>query len=225
MGCCKHGDEPSASIKGQGISWSVDLLASQNDVCSSTQTFVRQRGYYWPPLWSSGQSSWLQIQRSGFDSRFYQIFREVVGLERGPLSLVSTIKEILGRNNSGSGLEIRGYGRRNPSRWPRGTLNPQTLAQTSPIIGGRSVGIVRPRTQATKFSLLLYRSYYSLHIRVFRLQPVFRSRSLNYQWRDVLLWAVNKVLSREMAHRKILWFVATALIMQDTWGARGTNLK
>jgi hypothetical protein len=32
-------------------------------------------------LWSSGQSSWLQIQRSGFDSRRYQIFREVVGLD------------------------------------------------------------------------------------------------------------------------------------------------
>jgi hypothetical protein len=35
------------------------------------------------PLWSSGQSSWLQIQRSGFHSRRYQIFPEVVGLERG----------------------------------------------------------------------------------------------------------------------------------------------
>jgi hypothetical protein len=28
----------------------------------------------WPPLWSSGQSSWLQILRSGFDSRRYQMF-------------------------------------------------------------------------------------------------------------------------------------------------------
>jgi hypothetical protein len=27
-----------------------------------------------PPLWSGGQSSWLQIQRSWFDSRRYQIF-------------------------------------------------------------------------------------------------------------------------------------------------------
>jgi hypothetical protein len=36
-----------------------------------------------PPLWSSGQSSRLQIQMSGFDSRHYQIFLEVVGLERG----------------------------------------------------------------------------------------------------------------------------------------------
>jgi hypothetical protein len=26
-----------------------------------------------PPLWSSGQSSWLQIHRSGFDSLRYQI--------------------------------------------------------------------------------------------------------------------------------------------------------
>jgi hypothetical protein len=27
-----------------------------------------------PPLWSSGQSSWIQVQRLGFDSRRYQIF-------------------------------------------------------------------------------------------------------------------------------------------------------
>jgi hypothetical protein len=31
----------------------------------------------------------------GFDSQRYQIFREVVGLERGPLSVVSTIEELL----------------------------------------------------------------------------------------------------------------------------------
>jgi hypothetical protein len=48
-----------------------------------------------PPLWSSGQSSWLQIRRPGFDSRHYQ--KKVVGLERGPLSLVSTTEELLGR--------------------------------------------------------------------------------------------------------------------------------
>jgi hypothetical protein len=63
-----------------------------------------------PPLRSSGQSSWLQIQRSGFDSRRYQIFCEVVSLERGPLRLVSTIEELFGRKSSGSGLEIREYG-------------------------------------------------------------------------------------------------------------------
>jgi hypothetical protein len=73
-------------------------------------------------LCSSGQSSWLQIQRSGFDSRRYQIIWEVVGLERGPFSLVSTIEELLGRKCSGSGIENREYGSRDPSRWPRGTL-------------------------------------------------------------------------------------------------------
>jgi hypothetical protein len=39
-----------------------------------------------------------------------------VDLERGPLSLVSTIEELLERKRSNSGLEIREYGRRDPSR-------------------------------------------------------------------------------------------------------------
>jgi hypothetical protein len=37
-------------------------------------------------MWSSGQSSCIQIQMSGFDSQRYQIFSE-----RVPLSLVSTL--------------------------------------------------------------------------------------------------------------------------------------
>jgi hypothetical protein len=48
-----------------------------------------------PPLWSSGQSSWLQIRRPGFDSWHYK--KKVMGLERGPLSLVSTTEELLDR--------------------------------------------------------------------------------------------------------------------------------
>jgi hypothetical protein len=80
-----------------------------------------------PSLWSSGQSSWLQILRSGFDFRRYQIFWEAVGLEWDPLSLVSTTEELLGRKSSGSGLENQVYGRRNPSRWQRGTLYPQKV--------------------------------------------------------------------------------------------------
>jgi hypothetical protein len=35
-----------------------------------------------------------------------------VGLERAPLSLVSTTEELLERRSSGSGLENRDYGRR-----------------------------------------------------------------------------------------------------------------
>jgi hypothetical protein len=44
-----------------------------------------------------------------------------VGLEQGPLSLVSTTEELLERKSSGSGLENREYGRRDPSRCPNGT--------------------------------------------------------------------------------------------------------
>jgi hypothetical protein len=108
--------------------------------------------YNRPPLWSSGQRSWLQIQMSGFDSRRYQIFWEVVGLDRGPLSFMSTIEELLERKSSDSGLESREYDRRDLSRWPRSTLYPQKMALNSPTSGGRSVGIVRSRTQATDFS-------------------------------------------------------------------------
>jgi hypothetical protein len=107
-----------------------------------------------PPLWSSDQSSWLQIQRSGFDSQRYQISWEVVGLERGPLSLVSTTEELLGSESSGSNLEIREYGSRYPSRWPHGTLYQQKSALTSPTSGGRSVGIVHLQTRATEFGLV-----------------------------------------------------------------------
>jgi hypothetical protein len=54
--------------------------------------------------------------------------------------------------SSGSCLENWEYGRRDPSRWPRGTLFPQKLAITSPTSGGRLVGIVRSRTQTMEFS-------------------------------------------------------------------------
>jgi hypothetical protein len=42
----------------------------------------------------------------GFDSRRYQIFSEVVGLKRGPLSLVRIMEELF-QGNSGFGLENR----------------------------------------------------------------------------------------------------------------------
>jgi hypothetical protein len=100
------------------------------------------------------QSSRLQIQRSGFDSRRYQIFWEVVGLKRGPLGVVSTTKGVLERKSSDSSLEIREYGHRDTSRWPRGTLYLKKLALTSSTSGGRLVGIVRSWTQATEFSLI-----------------------------------------------------------------------
>jgi hypothetical protein len=74
-----------------------------------------------------------------------------VNLERSPLSLVSTTEELLGRKSSGSGLEIREYGRGDPSRSPSDTLYPQNLVLTSSTSCGRSDGIVRSRTQDTEF--------------------------------------------------------------------------
>jgi hypothetical protein len=57
-------------------------------------------------------------------------------------------------SNDLSGLENREYYRRDESRRPRDTLYPQKLTLTSPTSGGRSVGIVRSRTQATEYSLV-----------------------------------------------------------------------
>jgi hypothetical protein len=41
---------------------------------------------------------------------------KVVVLERGPLSLMSTTEELLGRKSSGSCLENQKFGRRDPPR-------------------------------------------------------------------------------------------------------------
>jgi hypothetical protein len=69
-----------------------------------------------------------------------------VGLERGPLILVSTIEELLERKSSGSGIENRDYGRTDPSRRLCNTRLSAILALIFPTIGGRLVGIVRSRT-------------------------------------------------------------------------------
>jgi hypothetical protein len=53
-------------------------------------------------------------------------------------------------------FENREYGRRDPPSWPRGSLYPQKSALILLTSGGRSVGIVRSRTQATEFSLYVY---------------------------------------------------------------------
>jgi hypothetical protein len=54
----------------------------------------------------------------------------------------------------------REYGRRDQSRWPRGSFYPQKLALTSPTSGGRSVGILRSRTQPMEFLCLIQDFHY-----------------------------------------------------------------
>jgi hypothetical protein len=122
-----------------------------------TRTFLHERNW-WPSfkhviLYYLGQCQWLlpvnshqfispmrlvpRIAETGLHfspghSHFgYQIFWEVVGLERGPFSLVSTTEELLGRNSSGSGLDSPEHGRGNPTRWLHDTLYSQKLALTS----------------------------------------------------------------------------------------------
>jgi hypothetical protein len=70
-----------------------------------------------------------------------------VGLERGPLSLVSTAEELLGRKSNGFGLENRDYSR-----------TTQKFAVISPTNGGRSVGILHLRTKATELLLCFLKS-------------------------------------------------------------------
>jgi hypothetical protein len=128
----------------------VNSMNKENLFCG-LRFFVMKIPVLSLPFWSSGQSFWLQIQRSWFDSRRYQILWEVVGLERGPLSIVSTTEELLRRKSSSYRQDNRDYGRRNPLRWPCDTLYPQTLALTSPKSCGRSVDIVPSWTRAMEF--------------------------------------------------------------------------
>jgi hypothetical protein len=57
--------------------------------------------------WFYGLVPGYRCRGPGFDSRRYQIFWEVVGIERGPLSLVRITEEPLEWKSSGSGLENR----------------------------------------------------------------------------------------------------------------------
>jgi hypothetical protein len=82
-----------------------------------------------------------------------------VGLERGPLSQVSKIEELLGRKCSGFGLESREYDRRFLHADHVTHSIPQKLALTSPKSGGRSVGMVRSWTQAMEFVVFTLKCY------------------------------------------------------------------
>jgi hypothetical protein len=89
---------------------------------------------------------------SRFDSRRYQTFWEVIGLERGPLILVSIIEKLLGRKSSGSGLETEnkavGIRRADHEASSIGKSWDKCRRQAAVF----SVGIVRSRTQAMEFS-------------------------------------------------------------------------
>jgi hypothetical protein len=112
-----------------------------------------------------------------------------VGLERGPLSFVSATEELTGRKCSGSCLEIREYGLRDPLCRQRNTFYSKKLALTSPTRDGLSVVIVCSRTKTTEFVFCLFiqsrdcavgiATSYGRDDRGFRIQAPVRSRSFS----------------------------------------------
>jgi hypothetical protein len=106
-----------------------------------------------------GLLAWVpgyRVRSPGFDSWRNQIFWEVVGLKQGPLSPVTTIEGLLGRNNSGFSLENREYSCRDPPWWPRDTLYLKKVGSDFPTSIGRSVGIVCSQTKAAEFPFIVF---------------------------------------------------------------------
>jgi hypothetical protein len=88
-----------------------------------------------------------------------RFFRRSSGSATGPLSLVSTIEQLLVRKSSDSGLENQDCCHKRLPHWLRSTPLSAKVG-TSPTSGGHSVSIVCSRTQATEFSLILYGLFY-----------------------------------------------------------------
>jgi hypothetical protein len=80
------------------ISWSFLFSSDIRSYFQLEDSQIRWLTYFWVVRVTGYRS-----RGPGFDSRRYQMFWEVVGLERGPLSLVSITEELLERKSSGSG--------------------------------------------------------------------------------------------------------------------------
>jgi hypothetical protein len=94
-------------------------------------------------MWSSGQGSWLEIQRPGFDFRRCQIFWEVVSWVQLNEKIAAPVYKT---EVTAVGIHRVDYAT---------SFYFQKLTLTSPTSGGVSVSIVRSRIQATEFVVLL----------------------------------------------------------------------
>jgi hypothetical protein len=82
---------------------------------------------------------------------------ELVGLERGPLSLMSITEELLEWKSRGSGSRQSRLSAVGIHCGDDATPSiRKKLALTSPTCGDRSVGIISLRTKATRFSLVFH---------------------------------------------------------------------
>jgi hypothetical protein len=102
---------PGARLKRRtpGTRWITGWVASRSGVDSTEKRKILHRA-----IQSTTAEQGLGVgvpgyrsRGSGFDSRRYRIFLDVVGLERGPLSLVRITEELLEWKSSDSGLENR----------------------------------------------------------------------------------------------------------------------
>ena len=109
-----------------------------------------------PPLWSSGQSFWLQIQRSRVRSPALPDFLSSSGSRMGSTQPREVkLRSYLNKKSSGSRFRkqrLTAVGTRCANHVT--PLYPQKFALTSPTGGGRSVGMVRSQTKATEFRLV-----------------------------------------------------------------------
>ena len=145
--------------------WS-DVIPLREELVHFFRFMFCQYQQCWPPLWSSGQSFWLQIQRSRVRFPALPDFLSSSGSGTGstqPREInwgATWIKKV-----AAPGLEkqrLTAVGTRCADHVT--PLYPQKLALTSPTGGGRSVGIVRSRTKATEMYVLMIQYLTELHV-------------------------------------------------------------
>jgi hypothetical protein len=99
-------------------------------------------------------------------------------------------EELLDRKVAVPVYKTEKYGRKDPSRWPRGTFYPHKLAITSPTSGGRSVGIVRSRTQTMEFFFLVNTASNDCKMLMLNVNTIFlcdwRETSLQQTLRNII---------------------------------------
>jgi hypothetical protein len=129
--------------------------------------------------------------------------KNVVGLERGPLSLVSTIEELLDRKVAAPVYKIENTAI-GMSRWPRGTLYPQKMAIASPTSGDRSVSIVRLWTQTMEFDLFSNAN----HQFSFMQRQSTKNRHIKSYKVLIKLWETSNILLQHFRH---LWSIQKSM--------------
>jgi hypothetical protein len=141
-----------------------------------------------------------------FDSQRYQIFWEVVGLVRGPISPVGTIEGLRGRNSSGTGLGNRDYCCGDPLLCPRYTQQTNSMVwvrertiptEWPPLVGevianfcgwrmprGQRDGSLRPYSRFSRQEPLLF---YQVAPQLYSLHPPSSNVWTNFadKWRSL----------------------------------------